>query len=197
MTIRIQILVDIQNDFCEGGSLAVEGGNRLANLIGRTRLGDRAGSDFTITTQDWHKPDSDNGGHIQEFPDFVDSWPAHCIAGTRGAELHHDIKNYLPNNHLPFFKGYGRPSYSGAEAHMGNISLPNFLRSVRQWRGEKLELLVMGIATDYCVKATAIDLAQLDVDIRVRVPEWGSVGITDAGTEQALKDMEAAGVHIW
>lgn len=149
------ICVDLQNDFCEGGSLAVDGGNEVAARI-RDYLSQPNFEDeyaHVAFTKDWHAPDSANGGHIAlppAEPDFVDSWPSHCIAGTKGADLHPDLTGFFV---FTFFKGYGRPSYSGFEGHSAALGfLPDWLK----FQGIT-HVDVTGLAADYCVRATALD----------------------------------------
>ena len=85
---RALIIVDVQNDFCEGGSLAVKGGADVARGISEYIEDQQGRFDFIVATQDWHV---DPGSHFSEDPDFVDSWPVHCVAGTPGAELHPEL----------------------------------------------------------------------------------------------------------
>jgi nicotinamidase/pyrazinamidase len=148
------IVVDVQNDFCEGGALAVEGGIDVAREIGEyvQEYGDTY--DLIVATHDWHqKPPNDNGGHfaLEGDPDFVNSWPVHCVQGTSGAELHPAL--HLPLRTVDIYKGVGRPDYSGFQGRTdAGESLFELLT-----RTEIFNVDVVGIATDFCVKATAID----------------------------------------
>lgn len=150
------IVVDVQRDFCEGGSLAVAGGNAVAERIAE-QLEEAHGWNEVIFTKDWHMPDSTNGGHIAlppEEPDFVDTWPAHCIAGTDGAKLHPALEKWEDPRAggVTFYKGQGVPAYSGFEAAKSKLALNSFLTEK-----EVTVLGVCGLATDYCVAATVAD----------------------------------------
>ena len=107
---RALIIVDVQNDFCEGGSLAVEGGAALAGAISEYVDAHHGQFDHVVATQDWHV---DPGAHFSDDPDFVDSWPKHCVAGTRGAELHPDLDTEYIQAY--FRKGQYTAAYSGFE----------------------------------------------------------------------------------
>lgn len=154
MTRRALIVVDVQNDFCEGGALAVEGGADVARSI--TDYVYRYGDVYTliIATHDWHYelPNS-NGGHfaLDSEPDFVDTWPVHCVQGTPGAELHPSL--VLPSRTVDVYKGMGRPDYSGFQ---GRTAAGEDIDELLT-RAEIEDIHVVGIATDFCVKATAID----------------------------------------
>lgn len=144
------IVVDVQNDFCEGGSLAVAGGASVAADIAALLSGDH-GYDVVVATRDQHV---DPGAHFSPTPDFRDSWPAHCVAGTPGAQFHPALG--APAFDGVFDKGAFSAAYSGFEGTevATHATLADFLRS----RGVT-EVDVCGIATDYCVKATAVDAA--------------------------------------
>lgn len=148
MTTRALIVVDVQNDFCEGGSLAVAGGADVAGRISDLLSGDH-GYDHVLATRDHH---IDPGDHFSAAPDFVDSWPAHCVAGTPGADFHPNLA-VRPFDAV-FDKGEYAAAYSGFEGFADGESLAEWLAD-----HEVAEVDVCGIATDYCVKATAIDAA--------------------------------------
>lgn len=161
---RALVIVDVQNDFCEGGSLAVDGGNQVARDISSYLSNHGKEYDLVIATRDWHKPDSDNGGHISADPDFVDTWPPHCIAGTHGAEYHPEL--WLEEERYPHDevrKGNGFPAYSGFE---GVNDAGKTLRDVLN--GANItDIDVVGLAFDYCVKATALDAREAGFGVRV------------------------------
>lgn len=151
------IIVDVQNDFVEGGSLAVQGGKALATRIGELVQGDND-YDLIVTTQDWH---IDPGTHFSETPDFVDSWPVHCVAETKGAEIVTELANVLGGlvinknlNLLHVHKGEYKDAYSGFEGHMKGQNQYATLKNQLDFAGIDA-VDVVGIATDYCVKATA------------------------------------------
>src|SRR5439155_7990729 len=118
------VIVDVQNDFCEGGSLGVSGGAAVAAAIGRRVESRTSGYDLVVATRDWHE---DPGAHFSATPDFVDSWPAHCVAGTPGAELRPEVAG-LPAD--VFDKGRRSAAYSGFEGRdEQGRSLDQVLRS--------------------------------------------------------------------
>ena len=150
---RALLIVDVQNDFCEGGSLAVAGGAGVAAAIS-DYLQDRGEEYAAIAaTQDWHV---DPGAHFAQppaEPDFVDSWPPHCVVGTDGVEFHDQLR--FREFDAVFDKGEYAAAYSGFEGRNADGAL---LSDWLQDRGvEKVD--VCGIATDYCVRATAVDAA--------------------------------------
>ena len=176
------IVVDVQNDFCEGGSLAVAGGTEVARAISR-RLAD-GGYTFAVATRDHHV---DPGAHFSSHPDFVDSWPAHCVVGTGGAELHPD----LDRTHLDavFDKGEYAAAYSGFEARHDDVLLGDWLR---EHDVDSVE--VVGIATDHCVRATALDAARAGLVTTVRLDL--TAGVAPATVATALDELRAAGVTL-
>jgi len=170
------IVVDVQRDFCEGGSLAVAGGNEVAGRIAQ-HLTRYAGEYKRIVfTKDWHAawPDR-NCGHFSETPDYVNSWPVHCVAGTVGSKMHPDLTRFL--RLWPIFtKGYGTPSYSGFEGESVNgITLRTHLN-----QAGIDEIDVVGIAGDYCVKETALDGIILGLRVNVLSDMVASVGGQEA-----------------
>ena len=183
------IIVDVQNDFCEGGSLAVIGGNQVARDIHDylQASGDQYG--LVIATRDWHEPDSDNGGHIATEPDFIDTWPPHCVAGTHGAEYHPELwpaGGRYPDNEVK--KGQGFPAYSGFEgidAH--GKPLADILREAGV-----TDVDVVGLAFDYCVNQTAVDAIRHGFQATVIKPL--TAAIHPVGPAEG--DLKAAGVTV-
>ncbi len=145
------IVVDVQNDFCEGGSLAVTGGNVVAAKLASQLSDGRGGYDLVVATRDHH---IDPGSHFSDQPDFVDSWPPHCVVGTPGAELHPELAGF--GFDAIFDKGAYQAAYSGFEGSIGGgedgVRLADWLRERGVTRVD-----VVGLATDYCVRATALD----------------------------------------
>ncbi|KQQ43141.1 isochorismatase family protein [Nocardioides sp. Leaf307] len=181
---RALIVVDVQNDFCEGGSLAVAGGARVAADVTALLRGDH-GYDHVVATQDHHV---DPGAHWSSDPDYVDSWPVHCEVGTAGVELHPDL-DPAPLEEL-FRKGEHVAAYSGFEGRSATgTSLADWLRE----RGvDRVDLC--GIATDHCVRATALDAVAEGFATRVLTDLV--VGVAPATTEAALAALREAGVEV-
>ncbi len=174
------IVVDVQNDFCEGGSLGVTGGTEVARSITR-RLAEHD-YDHAVATRDHH---IDPGAHFSATPDFVDTWPPHCEVGTAGMALHPD----LDTTHIEavFDKGEYAAAYSGFEAACDGTTLTDWLHE----RGvDAVE--IVGIATDHCVRATALDAAALGFATTVRLDL--TAGVAAPTVAQALAAMDAAGV---
>lgn len=146
------IIVDMQNDFIEGGALAVAGGKALVNRVNEYLK--VAGLEYSeiIATRDWHEANNDNDGHFADNPDFIDSWPVHCVQGTTGADYAVGLDVSL--SPTPIVKGMGEPAYSGFQGVnlMTGVPLMGILETA-----EVTEVHVIGLALDYCVKATALD----------------------------------------
>lgn len=185
---RALIVVDVQNDFCEGGALAVRGGNEVASRVANHVKQYGSIYDFIAFTKDSHKPWPDtNGGHFSENPDFVDSWPVHCVEGTHGAEFHPEILALPKGEDEIFYKGYGRPDYSGFQ---GYNSTPAPLAEVLR-QADVSEVDIVGIAGDYCVKATALDAIKQGFRTRILPLMVTSVGGIEA-THNMLFEVSVA-----
>jgi nicotinamidase/pyrazinamidase len=188
---RALLVVDVQNDFCEGGSLPVEGGARVASDIGEllhhwTRGDDRAPSyDVVVASKDHHV---DPGHHWSNDPDYVDTWPVHCRVGTDGEAFHPNL-DPQPFDAI-FLKGDHEAAYSAFEGRsVDGDSLADWLR-----RHEVDRVDICGIATDYCVRSTALDARK--EGFRTRVLGSLCAGVAPETTEQALTEMKAAGVTV-
>lgn len=183
------IVVDVQNDFCEGGALGVDGGNNVARSISSWLEDHGSEYDLVVATRDWHHADTDNTGHFAESPDFLDSWPAHCVAGTHGAEFHPELwpaGGAYP--HVEVRKGQGMPAYSGFEGTTADgRTLCDLLRDA----GVK-EVDVVGIAFDYCVRATAIDAVVCGMKTNVLRDLTAAIHPNGAAEDE----MTAAGVTV-
>ncbi|SDR73173.1 nicotinamidase/pyrazinamidase [Nocardioides scoriae] len=178
------IVVDVQNDFCEGGSLPVTGGAAVAAKISEL-LGGATSYDAVVATRDHHV---DPGAHWSSDPDYVDTWPRHCEVGTTGEEFHPDLVN-RPFDAI-FLKGEHQAAYSGFEGTASDGSaLADWLRE----RGVD-HVDVCGIATDHCVRATALDAVRAGFSTRL----LGDLcaGVAPASTEAALAEMREAGVQL-
>lgn len=178
---RALVVVDVQRDFCEGGSLAVAGGNRVATRIADAMLSLGKGTDslyqYMIATKDFHIAGETNGGHFADEPDYVTTWPAHCIQGSEGAMFHPQIAEVgWSMFDAVFYKGQGRPDYSGFQgATLTDVYLLEWLQD------HGVDTLdVVGIATEYCVEATAMDGVINGFQARVPVLLTAAVGGSEA-----------------
>ena len=185
------IVVDVQNDFCEGGSLPVTGGARVAAEVGALlqRWVDRGEGApayaHVVATRDHHV---DPGAHWSAEPDFVDSWPVHCEVGTSGEAWHPDLQP-RPFDAV-FLKGEHRAAYSGFEgADADGETLTEWLR-----QRHVTSVDVCGIATDHCVRATALDAAAAGFETRVLTDLCA--GVAPETTEAALAALREAGVGV-
>ncbi|MGH8859831.1 MAG: isochorismatase family protein [Jatrophihabitantaceae bacterium] len=179
---RAVIVVDVQNDFCEGGSLAVGGGTDVARAISR-RLAE-GGYDHAVATRDHH---IDPGAHFSDAPDFVDSWPRHCVVGTDGVQLHPRLDTTWVA--AVFDKGEHAAAYSGFEGSSDGVPLAQWLRD-----RDVTDVEVVGIATDHCVRATALDAAAEGFTTTVRLDL--TAGVARASVDAALVQLAAAGVAL-
>jgi nicotinamidase/pyrazinamidase len=188
---RALIVVDVQNDFCEGGSLPVAGGARVASDIAEllhhwTRKDPKAPSyDVVVATKDHH---IDPGAHWSETPDFLDTWPVHCKVGTDGEAFHPNL-DPQPFDAI-FLKGEHAAAYSGFEGvdSLG-ASLADWLRTQ-----EVRQVDVCGIATDHCVRATALDAVTNGFETRLLLDLCA--GVAPESTKAALAEMREAGVSV-
>jgi nicotinamidase/pyrazinamidase len=183
------IVVDVQRDFCEGGSLAVNGGARVAADVSEWLAGDHGGAyELIVATRDWHIDPGEHFARPGTEPDFRVTWPPHCVAGTAGAEWH-------PNLHLPaaaviVSKGQDRAAYSGFEGRDDSgQALASRLRAAGVTSVD-----VVGIATSYCVRATALDAVQEGFATRVLAGLVADVDPTV--TPATFAELRAAGVQL-
>ncbi|MBM7438832.1 isochorismatase family protein [Streptomyces sp. HB132] len=186
---RALIVVDVQNDFCEGGSLAVAGGAEVAaaitDLIGEAR----PGYSHVVATRDHHV---DPGDHFSATPDFEHSWPPHCVAGTEGVGFHPNFAPAVASGAIDtvFDKGAYTAAYSGFEGVDENGT------GLAQWLRDRsvTAVDVVGIATDHCVRATALDAAREGFVTHVLLDL--TAGVAEATTERALGELRTAGVEL-
>jgi nicotinamidase/pyrazinamidase len=184
--VRALVIVDVQNDFCEGGSLAVAGGAAVARAISEHLAGpDGSGYDHVVASQDFH---IDPGEHFSAQPDYYRSWPAHCVAETAGALFHPDLDTSRIEE--IFRKGQHAAAYSGFEGASGAGT------GLGSWLTEHgvTEVDVVGIATDYCVYATAADAAKAGFDTKVLLGL--TAGVDPHTTAAALEKLRAAGIML-
>ena len=203
------IIVDVQNDFCESGKLAVAGGAQTAADLADF-LEERHGEYATIVaTQDWH---IDPGDHFSETPDFLTSWPVHCGAGTLGAELHENLDtDYLEAR---FLKGLYDDGYSGFEGRQGDPERVGILEGEKGIKVEPEDVIasdapdlnswlqereidtvtIVGIATDHCVRATALDAAENDYAVRVITDL--TVGVSEEKVAETYQELREADIEL-
>jgi len=169
------LIVDLQNDFCPGGALAVKGGDSIVPVV--NRMMERF--PLVVASQDWHPKDSVHFG----------KWPVHCVADTPGAALHPGVKR---DDILQFFrKGTQNrdDGYSAFEAT--NVELEGYLKDA-----DVTELVVCGLATDYCVKATALDAVERGFKTSVVTDAVAAVDVSPGDGEKALAEIRNAGVSL-
>jgi len=182
---RALIVVDVQNDFCEGGSLAVTGGAGVATAISAALTADARSWDRVVATRDHH---IDPGHHFSDQPDFVDTWPAHTVVGTDGVELHPNLDTGRVE--AVFDKGEYAAAYSGFEGRTADgLDLAGWLRA-----NDVTEVDVVGIATDHCVRATALDAARAGFATTVLLDL--TAGVAAPTTQRALRELAEAGVTL-
>lgn len=185
---RALVLVDIQQDFCEGGSLAVTGGAAVAERAAAKVLAEHDGYAAVVATADWHEEPGDHWAAQGTDPDFASSWPVHCAAGTPGADFHPALAPALPHVDAVFRKGRHEAAYSGFEGTSEDGT------GLAAWLRERdVDAVdVCGIATDYCVRATVLDA--VGAGLQVRLLEDLCAGVAPESTQRALAEMAAAGV---
>jgi nicotinamidase/pyrazinamidase len=184
--VRALLIVDVQNDFCEEGSLAVSGGLAVARAI--TEYLDGPGGtryDHIVATQDYHV---DPGAHFSAHPDFAATWPPHCVAGTAGSEFPAELETSRVEE--VFRKGAYAAAYSGFEGNDGSGM------TLQQWLADRgvTEVDVVGLTTDYCVRATAVDAAAAGFGTAVLVSL--TAGVADHSTKAAISELRGAGVTV-
>ena len=176
------IIVDVQIDFCEGGSLGVAGGTDVARAISQYLTG--FDHDHVVATRDYHV---DPGDHFSDQPDFVTSWPVHCVAGTPGAAFHPELD--ISRVEAVFSKGEYAAAYSGFEGAHREWELADWLSE----RGvDRVD--VVGIATDHCVRATALDAVRAGLATTVLLEL--TAGVSRSTIDSALVELRGAGVDL-
>jgi len=183
------LIVDVQNDFCEGGALGVEGGAGVARGISEHLAHHADEYGVIVASRDWHDADNDNGGHFAPEgvePNFVSTWPVHCVAGTEGAQYHPELTLDDVTHHVK--KGHGVPSYSMFE---GISDSGDTVQSILESNGVS-EVDVVGIATDHCVRASALDARATGIEVRVILDLVAAV--SPVTRESAVAEMSAAGI---
>lgn len=183
------LVIDVQNDFCEGGSLAVSGGAAVAKKI--SEYLSTADYDLVFASRDWHDPNSTNSGHFAEEgqqPNYTTTWPVHCVAETTGAEYHPN----LSTEHIDvnIYKGQGQNGYSIFEGVTDQgQSFKDLIES-----NKITEVDVVGIATDHCVLASALDAKKSG--LAVRVISSLTAGVSAESTEAAIDKLIDSCVEV-
>jgi nicotinamidase/pyrazinamidase len=187
---RALFIIDVQNDFTEGGALGVDGGAAVAASVTELLSQHPDRYDVVFASRDWHDGDNDNGGHfaLDASPNYVESWPVHCVAGTAGAEYHPALDTSLVDVHVR--KGQGKPAYSIFEGVTDDgETVPETLD-----RLGVTDIDVAGIATDYCVLASALDGLQSGRSVRILTDLVA--GVAPESSEAALERLGAAGATL-
>ena len=199
------IIVDVQNDFCAGGALATDRGAKVASLISEYVEDNHHRYEAVVATQDWH---IDPGAHFSDTPDFVDSWPVHCVANTEGAEIHPNLDtDYIE---AYFRKGRYEAAYSGFEGlqapeesvmtgeHEPGATLDDEgpKTPLADWLDEReiQDVDIVGIATDYCVLATAKDAVDAGYATRVLIDLTAPVH--ENKLDEIIAEMEDEGITV-
>jgi len=198
MTNKALIIVDVQNDFIEGGSLAVTGGQKVAETLAEYIKNNADKYDVIVTTQDWH---INPGNHWAETPDYVDTWPIHCEAYTDGAKIHQNVAEALGALHInhdattivQVVKGEYEAAYSGFEGHeFGDNEYSTLTKALAELDIQTVD--VTGLATDHCVRATALDA--LKDGLTVRVLTEFIAGVDAERSAKTIIELETAGATI-
>jgi nicotinamidase/pyrazinamidase len=187
---RALFIIDVQNDFTEGGALGVNGGTAVAEGITRYLAEHRGEYECVFASRDWHDADNDNGGHfaVDAEPDFVSTWPVHCVAGTPGADYHPALDTSLVRFHI--LKGQGRPAYSIFDGHSPAGSPVHNLLDEHG----VTDVDIAGIATDYCVRASALDAVARGLHVRVLTDLVA--GVAPESSEAALAELAHGGATL-
>lgn len=176
---RALIIVDYQNDFTPGGALAVDEGDAIGPRI--NELAASGDFDLIVATRDWHPPDHDS------FTEQGGPWPVHCVAGSPGAQLHPSLET----DRIDFIVDAGRePSHQGYSG-FEHTNLEAILRE-----RDIDELVVVGLATDYCVKHTALDALRMGFRVHVDERAVRGVEVEPGDSERALDELRAAGATV-
>jgi len=186
---RALLVIDVQNDFCEGGALAVAGGAAVAGKISKFLESTRY--DLVVASRDWHDADNNNSGHFAEpgaEPNYKTNWPVHCVAETNGAQYHPNLNTEAIGEHI--FKGQGQNGYSIYEGITKSGQTFDDLLNAHQI----YEVDVVGIATDHCVLASALD--SKSHGLKVRVISSLTAGVSEVATEAAIDRMIDSGIEV-
>jgi nicotinamidase/pyrazinamidase len=185
---RALLIVDVQNDFTEGGALAVEGGDAVASAVSAYLHAHAGDYEVIVASRDWHDAEGDNGGHFHPEPDYVDSWPVHCVAGTEGAAYDPLLDTDAVTHHV--HKGQGIPAYSMFEGRTeSGETVGDILTGAGVLRAD-----IVGIATDHCVRASALDAIAHGVQVRILTDLIA--GVAPEPSRAALAELAHAGAVL-
>ena len=187
--INALLVVDVQADFVEGGSLGVPGGLAVAALIARHLRHFKNEYQFVVASRDYHE---DAPEHISDHPDFVNTWPPHCMVGTPGAAFVPAIQNLVREKYIQTVVTKGRHAAAYSAFDGFDTRGHPLLDVLKENRVEHID--VCGIATDYCVRASALDARKNQFQVRVLVNLCAAVN--EATGQQALEEMKAAGCQL-
>jgi nicotinamidase/pyrazinamidase len=190
MVVAALFIIDVQNDFTEGGALGVVGGAAVAANITNFLWANAEHYCVIIASRDWHDAHNDNGGHFatDAAPNFVDTWPVHCVAGTYGADYHPALNTEQISMHVR--KGQGVPAYSIFEGTTNDGE--TVLSVLDRLEIERIE--IAGIATDYCVLASAMDAVATGRTVSVLTHLIA--GVAPESSAAALETMKEAGITL-
>jgi len=181
-------IVDVQNDFTEGGALGVVGGDAVATRISDYLVTHAEEYAVIVASRDWHHGEGDNGGHFHPEPDFVDTWPVHCVSGTEGAEYDPGLDTSSVTHHVK--KGQGAPAYSLFEGTTDDgVTVAHLLEE-----HGVVDVDIAGLATDYCVRASALDAIEHGRHVRVLTDLIA--GVAAESSEAALAELAHAGAEL-
>ena len=180
------LIVDVQNDFCPGGSLAVGGGDEVVPVMNRYAEAFAAAGRLVIADRDYHP------GRTTHFVQFGGAWPPHCVQGTFGAEYHPGLK--LPEGTVHVIKGMGaeEDAYS---VFQGKDTAGRSFEALLADRGIR-KLYVGGLATDYCVKHTVLDALKAGLDVVVLTDAVRAVDVQPGDGDRAIEEMRTAGAVV-
>ncbi|MCS6924121.1 MAG: bifunctional nicotinamidase/pyrazinamidase [Fimbriimonadales bacterium] len=180
------LIVDVQNDFCPGGALAVSEGDQVIPPLNAVAEAVAARGGLVLASRDWHPADT------KHFAAFGGKWPVHCVQNTSGAAFHPALK--LPDSAIVISKGTSRED-DGYSAFEGRADDGRTLHEVLQARGVQ-RLLVGGLATDYCVRASVLDALKHGYEVVVLTDAIRGVNLQPDDSERALQEMQAAGARL-
>ncbi|WP_022884831.1 isochorismatase family protein [Glaciibacter superstes] len=187
---RALFIIDVQNDFTEGGALAVEGGAAVASGITSLLEQHPDAYGFVYASRDWHEGHTDNGGHfaLDAEPDYRTTWPVHCVAGTVGAEYHPELSTDAITHHIR--KGEGIPAYSIFEGVTENGETVGALLAEHG----VTDIDVVGLATDHCVRASTLDAIEHGQHVRILTDLIA--GVAEETSTAALAELAHAGAVL-